>query len=389
MQKTIPAIFFIVLYFFSTMIHGDEINTDMGSAADLLSTLIPLIYDDTKFKAPANQDTINRELDKLIDLFNTQSRHLKSRSLTFAMSVDIILNHLKQAKSTFNDGHYAISQYMLSSTPALCSTCHVQDGAHSSYSGLRIKNSFANDISYAEFLYSLRNYELAETYYLKHLAQASVKKSRFQFIKPMERLLTIELGIRQDPERARKLLKRHAIDTDISDDIRKTLQDWLIGIDNIEHGLQTDIGRLEAVFKSLFSENYNTSHQFLQTEKDRPAAIWLRAKLFNVVHYTDDIADMPKALYFLSVIDRIIGNEDPYSFANMYLKQCIISYPNSEFAKICFQEYKSHIAFYYGGSGGDYVPEKLKAELYQMETALGNAPKTMTAEEAVINNLEN
>lgn len=389
MYKTIPAITFILLSFISSATYGDETNKKMGNAADMLSNLIPFIYDDSKFKAPGNQIAINKELDKLINLFDEQSSHLASRSLTSAISVNIILSHLKQAKSTFNDGHYAISQYILSSTPALCSTCHVQDGAHSSYSGLQVKSSFANDVSYAEFLYSLRNYEAAELYYLKHLSQAAVKQSRFQFIKPMERLLTIELGIRQNPEGAKKLLARHANDPSISEDIRAILQDWIVGIDNIELGLQSDIGKLEVVFKSLFSANYNTSHQFLQTEKDRPAAIWLRAKLFNIVHYSDDVTDMPKALYFLSVIDRIIGNEDPYSFANIYLKQCVVGYPNSEFAKRCFNEYKAHIGFYYGGSGGDFIPEELLTELNAMEAALGKGEKSATKQESVISNSEN
>lgn len=375
LRSLAPAALALVFAFTGTT-RAETDNTDirklMSNASQNLSTLIPLAYDDEAFRAGQNRQRIQQAMKELETLFAQKSDKLGDQSDTAWISLQVLQQHLNETAQLYNAGYFAMSQYLLTSTPAICATCHLQDSAHSSIKSQLSRQHFANDYSFAEYLFTIRQYDEAETFYRSHLQDAEVRNSRFRYLKPMERLMTIELGIRQSVEDTGKMLERHLGDTR-QIEIKQVLSEWLEGLTAIKTAGAKNHKELQALFNQWFSETPGTSHEFILDESRRPQAIWLRAKLFDLLPLEKSRADNAGILYMLAIIDRVLGQDEPYSFANLYLKQCVVRYPETETATRCLDEYRNHLSFYYGGSAGEAVPEELVEEYRTMKKALQEA----------------
>lgn len=369
---TIAAVFLSISQFARAEPGEESINSLMNEASRNLSTLIPLAYDDDAYRAEKNHARIQQSLAKLESLFSQKATRLGDRSDTAWISLQVLQQHLDETSQLYGAGYYAMSQYLLTSTPAICSTCHLQDSAHGSIKSQLSRDQFANDYSYAEYLFTIRQYDEAEDFYQSHLQDTEVKDSRFRYLKPMERLMTIELGIRQSIANTRKLLKSHQKNSE-QIEIKQVLSEWLEGLDAIKSAGAKDQEELHKLFNQWFSLKPNTGHEFILDESRRPQAIWLRSKLFDLLPQEKSRADAASTLYMLAIIDRVLGQDEPYSFANLYLKQCVTRYPETDSAQRCLEEYKNHLSFYYGGSAGEAVPEELVREYQEMKKAIQQA----------------
>lgn len=346
-----------------------DVKSAMAEASTHISTLIPYAYDDNAFRADANRPIISEHLNSLETLFAKKVEALGKQSDTAWITLKVMQDHLRETTSLYNSGYFAMSQYLLTSTPAICSTCHIQDSAHSSIGNQLSRKHFANDYSYAEYLFTIRNYDSAQSFYEQHLQQDEAKASRFRYLKPLERLLTIELGIRQSIPKAKMLLESHHKATELIE-IEQVISEWLEGVNDIKSAGGEKPQQLKGLFKDWFSNSPGNSHEFILDEKRRPQAIWLRAKLYDALNKDQAPNDAAETLYMLAIIDRVLGQNEPYSFANLYLKQCVSHYPQTPSAKRCLEEYKNHLSFYYGGSAGEAVPEELVDEYNALKQKL-------------------
>ncbi|MCG8314554.1 MAG: hypothetical protein MI976_15200 [Pseudomonadales bacterium] len=353
----------------STNALSTEINQAMEQASKSLAELIPYAYDDQQFRAKSNQIRINQLLDDLNRVFHKKANLLGQKSDTAWITLKVLQEHLEETADLYQARYFAMSQYLLTSTPALCSTCHMQDSAHTAIESALGRESFANEYSFAEYLFTIRNYTEAKIYYVRHLNHDEVKTSRLQFTKPLERLLTIELAIVQSIPNTKRLLQEQ-LESVNHVEIKKIISDWIQGVDDIKVAGAKGHARLQTLFNLWFGNSPNMSHEFIMDENRRPQAIWLRAKLFEYLNHSKNDAETADTLYMLAILDRILGQDAPYSFANLYLKQCVMLYPSTSAAEKCLQEYKNHLSFYYGGSAGEAVPEELLEEYFEMKNAL-------------------
>lgn len=344
----------------------------MADASSDISTLIPLAYDDEAFRIEKNQQQIQEYLNNLEAIFTQKAERLGNQSDTAWISLKVLQGHLSETANLYQAGYFAMSQYLLTSTPAICATCHLQDSAHSTIKSQLTHNQFANDYSFAEYLFTIRQYDEAEAFYKSHLQSPEVHSSRFRFLKPLERLMTIELGIRRSAANTIQMLEFYD-NASTQIEIKQVINEWLDGVKAITAAGAKNQAELETLFKGWFSTSPGTSHEFILDEARRPQAIWLRAKLFESLPRANSRADTASVLYMLAIIDRVLGQVEPYSFANLYLKQCVLSYPETPSAGRCLEEYKNHLSFYYGGSAGEAVPEELVDEYNIMKKALQSA----------------
>ena len=344
----------------------------MQEASVNLSALIPLAYNDTAFREESNQKEIRKYLSNLESLFQEKADQLGNQSDTAWISLQVMQDHLSETSNLYKAGYFAMSQYLLTSTPAICATCHLQDSAHGSIESQLSRDQFANDYSYAEYLFTIRQYDKAEGYYQSHLRDPEIKDSRFRYLKPLERLMTIELGIRQSLKNTKALLENHKANTN-QVEITQVISEWLDGLADIKAAGAKNNAELSGLFRDWFSLSPTTSHEFILDEERRPQAIWLRSQIFASLPQEQSRKDAANSLYMLAVIDRVLGQDEPYSFANLYLKQCVTRYPETPSAKRCLDEYRNHLSFYYGGSAGEAVPEELIREYNSMKSVLDKA----------------
>ena len=85
--------------------------------------------------------------------------------------------------------------------------------------------------------------------------------------------------------------------------------------------------------------------------------------LYEFVQKQPQSPSIPEALYWLAVVDRELSNSPFYSLADLYLKECMLKFPETKTAMKCYQEYEAEMVFGYTGSGGTNVPREVLEDL--------------------------
>lgn len=343
---------------------AEDINQEMRKAGNSLSALIPYIYNDTRFRAAENQAFIATELDQLIHSMQTQPHLLQRHAVVRQISQASLVDQLKQARHLFNTGNYATSQYLLSSAPILCSSCHIQDGVMASGATTVSRELFANPFSYAEFNYYVRNYAIAEAAYLEYLQRADIKNSRISGGKTLERLLDITLITDNDLTLSREKLNRYQQIEGLDPDLLQRIDQWHKGIDYLAQNASR-FKPVEIQMYETLGANFNLKHEFILDEVTRPMALAWRAQMQRDVMKTDARIEVARNLYLIAILQRILGEQTETSLANLYLKECVkLAVP--DYSHRCLNEFESHLYFYYGGSSGEEPPAEALDELKKL-----------------------
>jgi hypothetical protein len=268
----------------------------------------------------------------------------------------------------YADGAYATAQYLLSGVPMLCSSCHIQDGQQATMTQSVDKSVFANQFSYAEFNYYLRNYSEAKTSYKAYLQQPDIQASRIRARKTLERLLDISLITATDTSVARDTLGWAAKLPKLNNESRQVVAQWTKGITQLDYKHGT-LDTLEQQIFSNFSEKFTLEHEFIFQEQNRPKALLWRQQLHQTLSTDLDKKDIARALYLLSIMERTLGDQVNTSLANMYLKECV-HLRVKDYSGRCLSEYENHLLFYYGGSSGEHLPDTVLQELAELRKKL-------------------
>lgn len=354
----------------SPSLPAQDINQTMQQAGSALSDLIPYLYNDARFRAPENRDLIRQQLDQLIDSMQAQPELLQQHAVVRQISQDNLIDQLKQARHLFNTGNYATAQYLLGSAPILCSSCHIQDGIRAKSAPRISRDLFANDFSYAEFNYYIRAYPEAETAYFSYLKQRNVKNSRISGGKTLERLLDITLITDNDLTVSRDKLTQYRSLKGLDAELQQRIDQWLTGIDQVAK--LPDDNNIEQQIETAFGADFNLKHEFIFEENQRPLALVWRARLQKSMLGEQDRTATARNLYLIAILQRILGEQTELSLSNLYLKECI-KLGVANYSHRCFNEYESHLYFYYGGSSGENPPPEAEDELRRLRKHLKKA----------------
>ncbi len=88
--------------------------------------------------------------------------------------------------------------------------------------------------------------------------------------------------------------------------------------------------------------------------------------LYEYINLHPDTAIKAEIFYWLALCDRALNNNFFYSFADLYLKECITSFSSQPIAKKCYKEYEINTILSYSGSSGVHVPDDVRAELLRL-----------------------
>lgn len=345
--------------------HAGPLEVEMSKASDSLTDLMPFIYNDEAFRAKANRDTIQKHINELINIVEKTPNLMKSHAVTLEISQQSLLNQLTQSNSLYNSGSYSTAQYLLASVPVICSSCHIQDGQQAKMTRKMDRSLFANDYSYGEFNYYLRNYSDAEKAYKLHLDKSSIQKSRIQASKTLERLLDISLITHNSLDNAKLLMNESLKLPKLDMEVKQKIDLWQQGLGEIEKP-QTSLDDLESAIYEAFNEKFTLQHEFIFEEKNRPLALHWRKQLHAQLRKTESDQDTARSLYLLSIMERTLGDQIDISLANLYLKECV-NLQVKHYSNKCLNEYENHLHFYFGGSGGENLPSPIIKELREMK----------------------
>jgi hypothetical protein len=229
-----------------------------------------------------------------------------------------------------------------------------------------------------------RQYQDAKRYYLSSLQTAQARYDH-QTISTLDRLLVIAIDIDKQPAEFRQWLsqfsnqlKQQASQAENSalNPLLRDIEYWIKGIDNKQSTLlisNLDHNKAKKLIKEHVLQYQGTKGPVIINEEKRPFYIWLRGQLHRLAYQENQLQaqdDRAELLYWLAICDRVLEYQFQYSLSELYLKECIVGYPGSKYARQCYNELERDMVFSYSGSSGTHIPEDVKNSLETLKQSL-------------------
>ena len=368
MLKRLLVIFLPIIFVTSCDINNTkaDVSHSMQSMLRNLELLIPYLFDLDRFSDDENREMISNSIKEMDDNFSMVSSHLSVQSKAAQISANVMKLKLDEAKTAYDKKQDTQALYLLSTLPSACASCHIQDGKAKQLFSSLSKNDFVNDYGFAEFNFVTRQYKRALKYYDAYIEKDDPNTTDLNVLNALERELIIHLSIYRDVDAAGKLIRKRQAQRDFNTYTRNIVNQWEVSLTqiNTERLLneKLSLATIEKYVQTNFFDGGKYIHPFFVGEDQRLPAMVLRARLHRLLSEPEN-KSTPQALYWLSILERLLSEEDTYSYADLYLKDCITSYSDLPIAKQCYDEYASSVLFYYSGSSGTHIPDALQSEL--------------------------
>ena len=352
---------------------SEKLNQVMSSIAKVMVDNYPLIVSNQTLSSHEKKALYSATVE-LKGLFNQAKPFIKQKSDTYQVSYDLIISHLEKTIAAFNQRNIIYARKRLRSMGAICSSCHTQDTQLRTVFKGRERSEFSSDYDYAEFNYMTRNYDDAIMYYDKFLSSED-SKTELQIIMPLQRMMTIYMQIDVDLTKAKNTLSKYLSLKQHTKKTKKQLQGWVSGLaklqaDHVQGSEVTSFAALKKYVEQYIGETDQFQAEFFSTPEDEVSRVWLRGRLYHYLNSNPPAEEVPAILYWLSICDRTLGYSFNFSFADLYLKDCVVRFPKDPFAKLCFKEYENFVTISYSGSAGVFFPPEVEDELVLLKNIL-------------------
>jgi hypothetical protein len=119
-----------------------------------------------------------------------------------------------------------------------------------------------------------------------------------------------------------------------------------------------------------YAEEVLTAEAYGDFSLDSPqnviAALKMSSVLYEYLNAYPATPLKPNILHWLALGERRYTYQSMYSMPDLYLKQCVLEYPNNPVAKLCFADYEDSITVAFTGSSGTHIPDDISQELDMM-----------------------
>jgi len=334
----------------SEVLDSDSINIIMSNVAANYSAVYQQISRTGRLNAEEKQN-ITRDIENLSRFFQRADQIFEHKSDAYQIGYAFVIRYLKLSAEVLREGdQIAIREHMMA-LREICSTCHTQDKlTRSLYQGATA-DQFPSLFQYAEFNYSTRNYQEAVKYYQLSLDQ-NRSPTELDIILPLQRILSVYLQVYDDPEKALLLIRKYQHLKAHTDYTSNEMKGWLAGVSYLQAlkksiRLPLDKAQLTEWVKQFFG---GVSHVHLASQSNASQEvqrIWLRGRLYEYLDSNPPRQEVPEVLYWLSLVDQSTSYNYYFSYADLYLSQCVRKYSDLPYARDCFAEYEKYIYEHY------------------------------------------
>ena len=321
-------------------------NATMVSLGKTMQALYPIVFSEKKYQDPKNQQAIHHDLQNLIKLFESSSQHFNQRAITYKISYEVMLQHLKDTQIAIDKNKLKKANQMLRAVPSMCAACHAQEGTGQKHFLGLDRSQFDSDYSYADFSFTTRDYGNAIFYYDRFLTRGGLFRSEQHTEQALIRLMIVYAQMNKDLNLAATYLNEYVEFIKEYPAVKHKLLAWVANIQDAHNKFNTGYHNLEYVsFKDLeqFTQAYLCQQSKTTDEKTLPYYVILRGMIFRYLNTDKKIADseMPFLLYWLAKCDKTTNLNEYAANSDMYLKECYIKYPNTKWGTACKKEYDS------------------------------------------------
>lgn len=341
----------------------------MGKLLEQLTALKPYMISEDKFVDPKNYKTIEKHLKEFSELAKQTRHNPQLNSENFKFSTEVLENHIVETERVFRVAKKSYARWMLNSTVGICMSCHdqapVQDRKFKEFKDHKM---FASGFDQAEFLFATRVFDEAYQQYDKIIKNYPQNKySSEQLDVALKRQMVYFSRIKQSPQLALGKLKEYQDNKKLPQYEQKNITNWIKQFKDwdkqtvLDPKTSTDKQIVEFARKSL--ETSSSEEKIKPNEAQLVTYLRVSGILYEFLRTHPQSKVTPEVLFWLSVCDRVINNSVFYSFADLYLRECIIKYPSDPIAKKCFKEYENETILGYTGSSGTQLPGEVKRDL--------------------------
>lgn len=381
MKKYILVFLLFISVFSSTVTAAGEpaatsLNRIMTQVGEITVEIFPLIMAQRAF-TKGEVDKINKALSQLSMLFSASAPFMKEKPDSYQINYEFISQYLKIVKAVMQTRSIDAVRTHLYALGEICASCHTQDTTLRTLFSGATRATFPDDYAFAELNYMTREYDQAIKYYELFLNSPG-PKTELNIVQPLQRIITVYIQIHNDPAQAIRILENYKEYKQHTPETLAELKNWIKGLKSLQaSGVSksppktfADLKKYVEKYLGGYLENTgDISSRKQSTAKQEVQRVWLRGRLYHYLNRQPDENEIPQLLYWLSVLDRSIAYNFYFSLADLYLKQCVLKYPDHAYARRCFDEYEKYVEYNYV-LYGENIPPGIQRELDQMRKVL-------------------
>lgn len=362
-----------------------DVHISMYQVLEQITQLEPYVVSEKKFLDKANEKEIIMRLDTLEKLFKDVIAKKELKSPTFRLTGQALENHFLNAKALFRMGRKEHARWMLASVPTACGSCHTQlPEAPKPLWGLDESNFQGTDFERAEFLFGTRNYDPALKLYDKLTSTypgnaSSVRLEALELERALQRKLLIYLRIKRDAGAALASFERDLKNPQLPLYVKTYLKSWVSQLRQAAREPVFDFTKASSKETLSYAKRwFGEDTPRLSISPEHPKLIGHLQGMSALYGYLDthaEDASTPEILYWLGVGELGFNRSFFFSLGNMYLLECMKRFPQSAYAKRCYNEYAEEMKFLYSGSAGTNLPPEVGDALRALHTLVYGSHK--------------
>lgn len=285
----------------------------------------------------------------------------------FRISFGMFADHIEKTKQAFDRGELDHTRIRLNSTTALCAACHMQTPQMSRLSPFSTMEERFKSVNFdnANFLFVIRRFPEALAMY-DELARQYPKSSvsSDQLAELYRRKLTIFGRVTRDPNAAIKNLRADLKNKNLPIDVRSNINDWISSLEKWK-GEKKDPSKMntaDLVTYAAKSLPSNLNRKIAPSDPQLLNILRVSGLLYERLFSEPSSEKTQELLYYLALCERSLAPMYFYSVSEIYLKECIVRYPQRPFSQKCYDAYADGMRErYFGKMPPEGVTQSLEA----------------------------
>lgn len=376
-----------------------EAQSIMEGALKSFVGLIPYMQSKESFVLDEDRQIVEKHLLQIKDIFS-KTEHIKAlQSPSFLPSAESLEEHIDETISAVREKNDSFALMRMNAIAPLCISCHAQipgDYGQSFLSSLGDINrsQFQSDFDYAEFLFLRRNYLKSVRYYERVIVTHLDLLSKPQQERPLQfrpsqaereirnslnRTLTTFLKVNFMPGIARSSLEKFRNRRGLPPLIKRDIDQWILDLkkwENRDLSIRLDsVSQVRSFIDEYLEPMLSEDRLFSKGSHEIPLLIGSGILSKFLARQTGDPLEA-RALYWMARSSRQLDRSFFYSLSDLYLRDCVMKYPATEYAHQCLKEYKESITLGYTGSAGTSIPDEEKKKIEYLESFIKKAQKS-------------
>jgi hypothetical protein len=364
-----------ILISFLVLISGgavaSSLTEQMQGAAQVMQKLYPMTLLDSEGLTKEQTKMIQGLLTDLDSTFEKAESNVTKLGVHRGLGLKVIRSQIREAKALFETNHKDYAFYVFQQIPRSCYGCHSQD-ERSTQMILDLKDEdFPSRWDEAEFYQMVRNYPRAVRAYHQFFQSAALKGHTRGMLRALERLTNLYVRAMFNKKKAIGYFSVLSQTEKLTPSVRKEIDSIIDGLkknkfslkpfDKDSHHIRTLLDRKLRSDIQLVSRVYGEERITFQIYA-KQLEHWLKE--------SEKTEDKAWLLFNLGRIELALHQdfELEQTLSALYLKECIMGYPNTYYAPICFKLYENHLKLMFTGSRGLFMPKDMQQHLDSLKS---------------------